>query len=314
MSRSRRRTFQVAAGLIAVAALAISSPATASASNSHGNGGKVKLPVSSWGKKAPVIPINITTDGGFTAPTVEHAGWITFKVSTPESSYHALQVLRLKNGASLDQVLADFTLGLSDSRSDNAEGSRDLVRDATLMGGVVTSSYAPQSVSIPMTPGTYYLFDQNEIGGTTPVRVHTLKVVGKMNWSGMPGFSSVVGAVIDNMDMPRFVAPTSFGASSNILMYVQGDEIHEAVFRPVVAGTTDAYITQYYKDLDAGLPHGPSPWTDIQHGEQAMSPGQFAIFHVDLPPGLYALVCLVPDDVSGLAHSHMGMHQVVTLN
>ena len=45
-----------------------------------------------------------------------------------------------------------------------------------------------------------------------------------------------------------------------------------------------------------------------------MSPGQFAVFHLDLPPGQYALVCLVPDDRTGVPHSHMGMHQVVTLH
>jgi len=45
-----------------------------------------------------------------------------------------------------------------------------------------------------------------------------------------------------------------------------------------------------------------------------MSPGQFAVFHLDLPPGLYALICYVPSDETGLPHAHMGMHQVVTLN
>ncbi len=312
MSRGRKRTLKATLGLVAVAVLAITTPAAAAPLHKSGQG---KSGISaSAGKQAPVIPIRITTADGFTAPKSVHAGFVTFKVSTPESSYHALQIVRLKPGHTLTQVLADFTLGLSDSRAQNAEGSRDLFRDATLMGGVVTSSFAPMSVTVPLTPGTYYLFDQNEVGGATPVRVHTLKATGRMNWSGMPRFSSIIGMVITSDDMPAFSAPTDLKADGNILMYGQGDELHEAVFRPVLAGTTDAYITQYYKDLDAGLPHAPSPWTGIQHGLQAMSPGQFAVFHLDLPPGLYALVCLVPDDVTGIAHSHMGMHQVVTLH
>ncbi|MEO6700861.1 MAG: hypothetical protein ABI140_09480 [Jatrophihabitantaceae bacterium] len=310
MSLRSARTFRVAAGMLAVAALAISSPAAAAtmskARHDDGHG-------SEHGHGAN-IPITITTADGFTAPRSVHAGWVTFTVSTPETSYHALQVLRLKGGSTLSQVLTDFTLGLSDSRADNAQGARDLYRDATLMGGVVTSAYAAQSVSMPMTPGTYYLLDQNEIGGPTPVRVHTLKVNGHMDWDGMPRFSATIGMVIDNMDMPAFVAPSDLKADGNILMYGQGDELHEAVFRPIKPGITDDYITQYYKDLDAGLPHAPSPWTDIQHGLQAMSPGQFVVFHLNLPPGLYALVCLVPDDVSGIAHSHMGMHKVITLH
>jgi hypothetical protein len=290
----------------------MSSPATAQPTY-RGHPGDARIPAS-WGHKAPVVPIKITTADGFKAPKSVHAGFVTFKVSTPESTYHALQILRVNHGSTLTQVLADFTLGLSDSRTDNAQGSRQLVKDATLMGGVVTSSYAPMSVTVPLTPGTYYLFDQNEVGGTTPVRIHTLKATGRMDWAGMPRFSSVIGMVINGDDMPQFAAPTTLRADGNILMYGQGDELHEAVFRPILPNVDDAYITQYYKDLDAGLPHAPSPWTDIQHGLQAMSPGQFAVFHLDLPPGHYALVCLVPDDVTGIAHSHMGMHQVIDLH
>lgn len=312
MSRAGKRTFQAAGALLAVGALAFSTPA--GASTSHGSEhGRVNLPAS-FGHKAPVIPVTLSNASDFKLPKTAHAGFITFKVSSPDANYHALEGLRVNPGHTLAQVMHDFELGLSDTRSENAQGARQLAEDATLMGGVVTSNYAPMSATLPMTPGTYYFFDQNDVGGPIPVRIHTLKVTGRMNWSGIPRFSSIIGMAIDGNNMPRFVAPTDLQADGNILMYAQGDEIHEAVFRSVRAGTTDAYITQYYKDLDAGLPHAPSPWLDIQHGLQAMSPGQFAILHLDLPPGLYALVCLVPDDVIGLPHSHMGMHQVVTLH
>jgi hypothetical protein len=307
----RKRTFRIVAAAVAISMLSVGAPAAAADMHT----GKVSLPIAAWGKtKIQTIDINITTADNFTAPTKAHAGWITFRVTSPEAGYHALQVMRVNPGHTLDQVLQDFTMGLSGDLNDTAAGARNLVRDATLMGGVVTSSYAAQSISIPMTPGTYYLFDQNEIGGTTPVHVHTLKVVGHMNWSGMPAFSSVIGAYIDSDDMPRFAAPTSFQADSSFLVFAQGDELHEAVFRPILSNVDDQYITTYYINLDAGLPHAPSPWTDVQHGVQAMSPGQFAVFHMDLPPGHYALLCLVPDDTNGRPHSHMGMHQVVDLH
>jgi hypothetical protein len=135
-----------------------------------------------------------------------------------------------------------------------------------------------------------------------------------MNWAGMPAFSSVVGMYINPEGMPAFAAPTDFSATGSFLVYGQGDELHEATFRPVKPGTTDQYITDYYAAIDAGLPHGPSPWLTSQHGFNAMSPGQFAVFHLDLPPGQYALICYVPSDETGLPHAHMGMHQVVTLN
>ncbi len=312
MSKAGKRYFRIAASLVAVGALAFSSPADAATHQQSGHG-RVSIPAGSE-SRAPVIPVTLAGTGDFTFPRSVHAGFVTFKVSTPDNTYHALQGIRVNPGHTLAQVLHDFELGLSDSRADNAQGARQLVVDATLMGGVVPSSYAPMSVTMPMTRGTYYFFDQNDIGGTVPVRVHRLKVVGKMRWSGIPRFSSIIGMTIDSNHMPAFVAPTDLKAKGNVLVYGQGDELHEAVFRPIAPGITDAYITQYYKDLDAGLPHAPSPWLGLQHGLQAMSPGQFAILHMDLPPGRYALVCLVPDDQSGIAHSHMGMHQVVTLH
>jgi len=277
--------------------------------------GPVNLPIAAWGHKTiPTIDITMSTAQEFTAPDKVHAGWVTFRVGSADSDYHGFEVARPNPGHTVDEVISDLQLGLSGDPASNALGARQLVRDGTLMGGVVTSPYAPQEATLPLTPGTYYMFDFAEFDTGIPVNVHTLKVVGQMDWSGMPAFSSVIGMFINSDGMPAFAAPNDFGAQSNIFVYGQGDELHEAVFRPIKAGITDQYITDYYAALDAGLPHGPSPWTGIQHGFNAMSPGQFAVFHVDLPPGGYALACYVPSDETGLAHAHMGMHQVVTLH
>lgn len=311
---ARKRTLRVAAAGAAMAMLAIGSPAVAASSHSGDHPGKVKLPISSWGgKHSQTVKITMTTANNFTAPKKLQAGWVTFQVSSPEDVYHGLEIARVNPGHTLAQVLDDLERGLSGDLTQGAAGARDLVRDGTLMGGVVTSTYAPQGVSIPMTPGTYYLFDLAEFD-VSPVHVHTLKVVGHMDWSGMPRFNTVIGMYINSDDMPRFAAPTTMAGKSNILIYGQGDELHEAVWRTILPNVDDQYITDYYAASDAGLPHAPSPWTSIQHGLNAMSPGQFAVLHLNLPPGHYALVCLVPDDENGLPHSHMGMHQVMDLS
>ncbi|HJQ03000.1 MAG TPA: hypothetical protein VJ851_15500 [Jatrophihabitans sp.] len=258
----------------------------------------------------------MSTTQEFTAPGVVHAGWVTFRVGSADTDYHGFEVVRVNPGHTLAEVLNDLQLGLSDDLTSTALGARQLVRDGTLLGGVVTSSYAPMEATLPLTPGTYYMFDFAEFDQATPVNVHTLRVVGKMVWSGMPGFQSVVVASMGSAgDMPMFTAPTDFSTTGSFLFTVQGDELHEAVFRPTRAGITDQYISDFYTALDNGLPlPGPSPWTDIQHGANAMSPGQFAVFHLDLPPGPYALACYVPSDDTGLPHAHMGMHQMVTLH
>jgi hypothetical protein len=262
---------------------------------------------------APTINVTVTTDGGFSLPKNVRAGFVTFRVSTPEDTYHGWQIFRLKNGATVDEVIHDFTIGVAgETFEENAAGARGLLEHATLIGGVVTTPYAPISVTLPMERGTYYVFDLADIfNGVTP-RVHALRAVGQPNWRGLPRFSQVIRAEMQGMD-PRFVAPTDQQANGTYLVVnAPSDEIHEAVWRQVIPGTTDAYIQQYYDAFLAGTPIA-RPWLDSQHGLQAMSPGQFAVIHIDLPPGDYALICLVPSDESGLPHAYIGMHLVVHL-
>lgn len=308
----RKRVFGLAASVTALALVAAASPAAATGAQSR----QVKLPSAARGHKPiQVVDITMSTTREFTAPTKVHAGWVTFRVGSADSDYHGFEVVRVNPGHTLQEVLNDLQLGLSDDLASNALGARRLIEDATLMGGVVPTPYAPQEASLPLTPGTYYMFDFAEFNLPTPVNVHTLKVVGHMNWSGMPSFDSVIGMYMSADGMPLFAAPNEFAARSSVLIYGQGDEIHEAVFRAIREGVTDQYISDFYTALDTGQPlPGPSPWTDIQRGFNAMSPGQFAVFHMNLPPGQYALICYVPSDETGLSHAHMGMHQVVTLH
>ncbi len=305
MFKGGKRSFRIGAALLAATGLALSSPGAASAAAPH---------ASSHGHRSQVIPITMTA-AGFTMPASARAGFVTFKVGSPDAGSHALQGLSVKRGHTLAQVLHDYALGISDDRLENAQGARNLLRDATLIGGVVTNSSAPISVTVPLEAGTYYFFDLNEVGlpGTPPPTVHTLRVHGRMSWAGFPGFESVIGLTMSD-DMPMFASPSSFDADDNILVYNNSDEIHEAVWRPAAAGTTDAFLDQYYADVDAGRPHAPAPWLDTSRGLQAISPGRFAVLRLDQPDGLYALLCQVPDDTTGIAHSHMGMHQMVTLH
>src|SRR4051812_46855002 len=62
---------------------------------------------------APTIDVNVTTDGGFSLPRQVRAGFVTFRVSTPDDTYHGWQGFRLENGATVDQVIHDFTIGVA---------------------------------------------------------------------------------------------------------------------------------------------------------------------------------------------------------
>ncbi len=310
MPIARKNLLRLATGVLASSLLVLGSATTAEAKA----GAPDYRAASSFDGDAPTIDVNVTTDAGFSLPSDVRAGFVTFKVSTPESGYHGFQGFRLKNGASLATVMEDFRLGVAaETAEENAAGARGLLQHATLIGGVVTSSFAPISVTVPLEPGTYYFFDLNDFFTPVTPRVHTLQAVGVGHWSGLPRYDATIYTVMDSADQPRFIAPTDQSATGTFLVVNPADEIHEAVWRSVQPGTTDEYIQQYYDAFLAGNPIA-RPWLDIQHGLQAMSPERFAVIHIDLPPGLYAMLCLVPSDESGLPHAYIGMHQVVTLH
>ena len=313
MSIAGKRSFRLAAAVVTAGAVAFATPAAASTVVGAEHG-KVVVPAS-WGNKAPVIDVTMTT-AGFDLPDAVHAGFVTFRVGSPEDSYHALQGVSVKPGFTVDQVIADFQLGASAVPAERAQGHRDLLAHADLIGGVVTTVEAPLSLTVPLDKGTYYFFDMNELGavGSAGPVVHTLTAHGNAKWEGMPEFSSVIGMSMHEGDeMPMFHAPDHLAAGSSTLIYNDSEELHEAVWVKVKDGITQAYLDDYYYRINNGLPRLPSPYASTQRGLQAMSPGRFAVLELDLPAGVNALLCLIPDDETGFSHARMGMRQIMTL-
>jgi hypothetical protein len=301
MSVAGTRWSKVAVTLAASGALVLSTQAAAGASPSRG------LP------QPLVISTTVTTDGGFSLPAKIHAGLVTFRIGSPEDTFHGIQGFSLNPGVTLDQAMADINQALSGVNEQEALGVQALNRDIVEIGGVVTSSYAPQEVTVPLTKGTYYFLDLNEINNPplTP-HLHTMKVVGDFRMSVPRLPTSVIDATMID-DQPRFKAPATIKHDGTFLGLVTGDELHEIVLRPAVPGTTDAYLDTFYDAVVNGTPRPPSPWLGSQSGMQSISPGRWAIVHINLPPGLYALVCYVPSDESGLPHTYIGMHKMITL-
>ncbi len=300
MSLANARLLRIAAGLVATGAMVLGSTTAADATESSSD------------RHTPVINVNVTTTDGFTLPSTVRAGIVTFKITSQDLDSHAIQGFRVQPGSTVDAVMHDFDLGLLGDYPDRAVGATQLLTDATLVGGAVTVPFASISVTVSLEPGTYYFFDLNDLG-TVPARIHTIKAVGRYQRSELPEVDKVIRTTMAN-GQPRFITPTNFSATGTFLYINNGDEIHEVVFRPTTTGITDDYITAFYDAVLAGGVRPPSPWTDVQHGLQAISPGRWAIVRLDLPPGSYAEICYVPDDVLGIPHSYEGMHQMVTLH
>lgn len=262
--------------------------------------------------RTPVVQVVVTTAGGISMPSTVHAGIVTFRYTQGDADYHAVQGLRLKHGHSLSSVLTGFADALSGDLPTQAQGVGEINAGATLIGGALTLPTAAISVTVSLKPGTYYFIDYADFGVITP-RVTTIQAVGDYRTTALPRFNKVIIAYMQD-DMMLFLTPTSLSAKQTFFFYNASDEDHEVMFRPTTPGITDDYITTFYDAVLAGTTRPTSPWTGGQNGMNPLSPGGWAVVHIDLPPGPYAEICYVPDDQTGVPHGWEGMHQVVTLH
>src|SRR5919198_5606283 len=145
-----RRAIRLGAGLLGCGALALASASSAGASPTAPSTGTAAV------GHIPVISVSVTTDAGFSMPTVVHSGLVTFRVSSPETGYHALQGFRVNPGFTVDDIVHDLTLGVNGSTgAENALGHQLLLQQAVLIGGAVTAPEGtPISVTVQLEPGT----------------------------------------------------------------------------------------------------------------------------------------------------------------
>ena len=312
-SRVTRRTALVAGGggaLVATVAAAAGADNAPAASTAADDG-------------IPVIPV-VLTDAGFSLWRKVRAGLVTFKISSPEATYHALQGFRLKNGGTVTDVIEALRGGVNDDRAAAAAGHRVLLDKADLIGGAVGVQNGPIHVTVLLEPGTYHFLDVNDyfIEGLANPRVHTLEVVGRRGRIQLPAFDETILAVPHDMtghEMDHkfgFVSPTVLPRRGTYLMINATDEIHDIDWRHAKPGTTDAYLLEYYRAVVDGTPlPGPSPWLESNtHGLQGVSPGRWAVVGVGFQEaGDYATVCYVPSKVTGIPHTLEGMHLMVTM-
>ncbi len=317
-SRVTRRSALVAGGggaLVAAVAAAASAEAPAAA----------PAATDTAADRIPVMPV-VLTDAGFSMWRKVQAGLVTFKISSPETTYHALQGFRLKNGGTLTDIIEALRGGVNDDRAAAAAGHRVLLDKAELIGGAVGVQDGPIYVTVLLEPGTYYFLDVNDyfIEGLANPRVQTLQVVGRRGSVQLPAFDQTILSVPHDMSSHGeegdhttfgFVAPTVLPRRATYLMINASDEIHDIVWRRAKPGTTDAYLREYYAAVVNGTPlPGPSPWLEPNtHGLQGVSPWRWAVVSLGFAAGDYATVCYVPSKVTGIPHTLEGMHLMVTM-
>jgi hypothetical protein len=82
---------------------------------------------------------------------------------------------------------------------------------------------------------------------------------------------------------------------------------HELVVVKLAEGKTVDDVKAWYR-----APSGPPPFEAVG-GINGLSTGGTGFMTLDLQPGAYAAICVIPEPASGVAHLHLGMVKAFTV-
>lgn len=246
--------------------------------------------------KAQVVVAHMTSSRIWLSDATVHAGRILFTARTRDGG-HTLQVARLRNGYTIDQVGQDIEKAL---RGDVPAVQR-VDNGVSFRGGVETHPARPGRFSTVLRAGHYLVLDQSG-GGLARLTVtgsHVRRVHASHHGT-VTAFSYGFGS-----------SPRALTAHGWIRLSNQSEQPHFVEFQRVKPGTTASMVR---KTLAADASGTPSWTLKANLSSGVISPGNTEVMHVDLPAGRYVLLCWWPDDKTGMPHALMGMWKLVTLH
>ncbi|MFB9364627.1 hypothetical protein ACWCYY_05270 [Kitasatospora sp. NPDC001664] len=261
------------------------------------------------------VPVEVTIGpDGIQAPDSAPGGLVAFRLTTADPAGRSLQVLRPKDGSSIDELLAGLAQAVSADPAAAAQGITLAQQRGEALGGVHATPAVPGTATTEITPGTVYLVDFTSFLSDPqhPV-LRSLELCDGPS-ATLAHYPDGIVITHETPGGPRFLTEGVTRADGHYLVRNASDEIHEMALQRVPDGTTDEQLQAVYDAILSGNPPAPGPQQPII-GLGAISPGRSALYHAEgLPPGTYVLLCFVPDHENGLPHAFLGMHQVVVLS
>jgi hypothetical protein len=223
-----------------------------------------------------------------------HAGLVSFTVRDVSGVPHGAGFARLKPG-------------ISAARAQKIVGGDNIPPHLpfTLLGGVPQLQPGGSwRATLNLAPGRYAMFDDGEnakgmlrsfsVGARTGARAAPPRTVGTI---GMRDFAF-------DMHLPK-----NWNGKGVVKVPNSGRQMHELTFVRMSSRAEERKLTG---ELRKGYPSGPEP-KGITFAQGGTSPGQTAYVHLDLGPGRYLLVCLMPDPKTGKPHTALGMLSTLTV-
>jgi hypothetical protein len=231
-------------------------------------------------------------DYSYEAPDTLPSGWVTIRMSNHGPEPHHGQLLRLNDGVTFQAF----------SQALQQEGEAAL-RQTTLVGGPsLIDAHRTDEVTLDLKPGTYviacFVPSPDGVPHLAKGMIKPVEVTASDPSTAQPPASQGRFTMRDfSFEMPdRLAAGRKTYEVTNI-----GPQPHELVVVKLADGKAVDDVLAWYR-----APSGPPPFEAVG-GINGLSNGGIGYMTLDLQPGAYAAVCVIPEQASGVAHLHLGM-------
>lgn len=257
----------------------------------------------------PIVAVE-AADFSFTLPETIEGGLINFQLTNTGQDPHHLQLLKLNDGVSQEQMNQVFQTIAEAMPTEGDAAMFRIFEVSTLAGGpagVMTGGKS--NVTLNITPGQYTLIcllaGADRIPHVAKGMVRALTVTAPEG-DGPTDIDADVTVTLN--DFAFTGAPANLSAGETTIKVVNaGREPHEmGLLR--LQGVTFGELRDRLTKASQGQPSpGPRPF-EFAGGYQAIMPGDEGWATLDLTAGEYALICFVPSPASDFApHFALGM-------
>jgi len=230
-------------------------------------------------------------DFAFIAPDTIESGWVRVRLLNRGSEPHHVQLVRLRDGHTLQDLL------------DQAAKGNLTPPWATFVGGPnVPRPGSASEVAVNLKPGNYamlcFISSTDHVPHLAKGMNRPLTV--RLNPGPQGREPTVNGRLI--LNDYSFSLTTELHPGRNMIRVENaGPQPHEVALIRLLPGKTAAEGLEWAKTRE-----GPPPF-ETAGGTLALSPGGENFLTVDLIPGNYVLICFVPDAHDGRPHVQHGM-------
>jgi hypothetical protein len=252
--------------------------------------------------RIPVVTVH-AKDFAYDAPKTIAAGRTSFKLVNDGKVLHHMSILKLEQGKTLADVQAAMKNPGPPPKWLVAVGGPN----AAVPGASVEAT-------LNLEAGNYVMMCLITTGDTTPhfmkgmIKSFTVSVAGGVTQAGAATVDAAAPDVHLVLKDYGFVFSKPLHAGKNVIHVMnEGTQDHEAIFARFAPGKR---MSDVYTWMMNGT-KGP-PLAVPMDGMAGLAKGRTGVFTADLTPGIYGLVCFVPDAKDGKPHfMHGMMHEIV---